>query len=785
MICGIWISGYSVIAAAGIIPAVFLLCDAVLRTDDDRNRDMRRFAAICAAAALFGALYLQAAEIRYLKAYKMAGKELDVTAEVLKTEQKPGRHVKLIVRFLSVKPDIRMNNVKAVMTVKTDIDTPWKLTGSVIRFSVMPEIPDSRRNPRCFDYRSYLKSEGIALIGSIGTFHTVKGSYSVFSLARRRLTAIRELFLEKVTEGQDEDTEALIRGTLFGDTQKLPDDMKEDFRRNGTAHILAVSGLHIGLLYSVFTSLRKKFTLPGITAVFMILLLAYGTMTMWTVSVTRAVIMIIVLEAADRLDRRYDILTSLGSVSMLVLLHNPYALFGASFQMSFLAVLSLGTVKPRLEEMIPEWIPASLLTSVSVLIGLVPYTIYNFNFIPLASLAVNIPVICLMTAIASSALILTAPFLLMHLVPPLNGICAVLITHAGFLVTIPSDMMIRINSFFADLSFLSPDVISPPGYLVMLVYGILFLLTSEGFMIARIRKNYTIMSVYSVLVISIMIISVIAFSSPFDEADIVMADVGQGDCVHLRFRNRIVFDTDVMIDGGGSEKYNTGKNTLKPYLLKNKAGRIELALATHLHTDHYKGIKELAAEHMIKRLVTKGKSGDIIWISDKRDRNADHIEILYPDTYERDTEDENRNSLIFKVFINGITMLVTGDLGEEGEHALVEKYRDTGVLDCDVLKVCHHGSRYSSSEEFLDAVSPEVALIGVGENNTYGHPSDEAIKRLERCGARVYRTDLDGAVGVRRRHGKLRICTMSPKHISLDYLTVTAIKSSYKKESVF
>ena len=154
MICGIWISGYSVIAAAGIIPAVFLLCESVLRTGEDRNRDIRGFVAICAAAALFGAFYLQAAEIKYIKAYKLAGKELDVTAEVLKTEQKPDRHVKLIVRFLSAKPDIRVNNVKAVITVKTDVDTPCKLTGSVIRFSIMPEIPDGRRNPRCFDYRS-------------------------------------------------------------------------------------------------------------------------------------------------------------------------------------------------------------------------------------------------------------------------------------------------------------------------------------------------------------------------------------------------------------------------------------------------------------------------------------------------------------------------------------------------------------------------------------------------------------------------------------------------------
>ena len=95
----------------------------------------------------------------------------------------------------------------------------------------------------------------------------------------------------------------------------------------------------------------------------------------------------------------------------------------------------------------------------------------------------------------------------------------------------------------------------------------------------------------------------------------------------------------------------------------------------------------------------------------------DRIEIIWPDVRDPDTDDENKNSLIFKVYINGITVLITGDLGEEGEHDLVERYRGTGVLDCDVLKVCHHGSKYSSSAEFLEAVSPKVALIGVGKNN--------------------------------------------------------------------
>ena len=106
--------------------------------------------------------------------------------------------------------------------------------------------------------------------------------------------------------------------------------------------------------------------------------------------------------------------------------------------------------------------------------------------------------------------------------------------------------------------------------------------------------------------------------------------------------------------------------------------------------------------------------------------------------------------------INGATVLITGDLGEEGEHALVEKYKGTGVLDCDILKVCHHGSKYSSSAEFIEAVSPAVALIGVGKNNMYGHPSSETIRRLESLGAAVYRTDRDGAIAIKivRRRGE-------------------------------
>lgn len=762
MISGIWISGYSMIAAAGIIPAVFLLCETILRSEEKENVDFRRFIAVCAAFAMAGAILLKAHEMCYRKAYESAGKKLSVKAEVLKTVEKPEKKLKMIVRIISTKPETDLKRVKAVIAVKTETERPWELTGSVIRFRSALEIPDGSRNPRCFDYRTYLKSEGIAFTGSADFVSIEKNCFDIFALIRKRLTAVREMFLNIVTDGQDEDAEALIRGTLFGDTQKMSEDMKEDFRRNGTAHVLAVSGLHIGLLYSVFRRFRKKVSFPGITSLFIVLLLAYGTMTLWTVSVTRAIVMIVILEAGNILDRRYDVPTSLGFVSMLILFKNPYELYGASFQMSFLAVLSICTVKPQLEKPAPEWVPGSLITSLSVVAGLLPYTVYNFNFIPLASFIANIPVICLMTVMATSAMVLVPPVIIMCFIPYLQGSLLRLISCARLTVTFPADLMIRINSFFGDLRTLSPDVTSPPGYIVMLAYGIMFLVTSEGFMIARKRKNYRSLSVYSLLLISMVMISVFMFSSPFDNADIVMVDVGQGDCVHLRYRDASGKVTDVMIDGGGRENYDIGKNTLKPYLLKNGAGRIELALATHLHTDHYKGLKELAAENMVKQLMIKGRAGDVIWVSGNRERYDDRIEILYPDTYDRDTEDENKNSLIFKVFINGMTMLITGDLGEEGEHTLVEKYRNTGILKCDILKVCHHGSSYSSSEEFLREVSPNVALIGVGKNNTYGHPSEEVISRLRKSGARVYRTDLDGAIGVRNKGGRLQICTMEP-----------------------
>ena len=690
-----------------------------------------------------------------------------------------------------------------------------QMTGSLIEFWGDLEEPETAGNPRCFDYRSYLRSQGISCVSSAGSVRIVKQNASITGVIRRKILNFRNDFItalcgstvganadaaqgetnqteanqneankRETNQSETNQTEALLRGILFGDTDSMDEDMKDDFRCNGTAHILAVSGLHIGLLYSIFRLLRKKAAIPGITAAFLLILGIYGTMTLWAVSVTRAVALILIMELGEKLDRPYDLLTSLGFVSMLVLMHEPYALYGTSFLMSYLAALSIGVIVPVVKRIVPDKIPDGIKTSLAVQIGLVPFVAFTFNMLPLGALIINIPVIFLLTILVSVSAaavpvyivfsVLTFGYSSIFRALPAAGEEKLLLAPFSNLLMVLSDLMVSINSRFADFDLLSPDVVSPPIFVVAAYYGILFLLCSESFRVARLRKRMDMAAPQIGITVIMILISCLLSVSPFDKADIVMVDVGQGDCMHFRFKPESIFQsvisgkTDVIIDGGGNEKYNVGKKTLKPYLLKNGVRKVDLALATHLHTDHYKGIQELEEENMIRQTIIEGKTGDTIYVTRqskrRQDKKQDRIEIIWPDHRDPDTDDENKNSLIFKVYINGITVLITGDLGEEGEHALVERYRGTDVLDCDVLKVCHHGSKYSSTAEFIEAVSPVVALIGVGKKNTYGHPSSEAIERLENAGAMVFRTDTDGAIGIRNVKKRLKICKMNPKN---------------------
>lgn len=612
-------------------------------------------------------------------------------------------------------------------------------TGRRIRFRTVLEEPETAGNPRCFDYRNYLRARGISHIGQIRTFRPVcdqrQGLISgLWFRLERRILELRERFLRSLR--CPEDVRQLIRGVLFGDTKGMDEDLMQDFRNNGTAHVLAVSGLHIGILYDLFRRLQKKCRRKVLTILFMTILLLYGTLTLWAVSVTRAVLLVLLVMLGDAAERRYDLLTALSAVSAVLVIRCPWVLFGVSFQMSFLAVLSLCMYGPVLQRRLPRGAAAAL----AVQIGMIPYTAYTFNVIPVAAIFWNVPVIWLLGILVPAGLgalgVSAAVFLLGG--SRMWTASGMLIRISSFPLLSLSDLMIRLNRILSAGGLFTRTVVSPPLWGIVLFYlGTFFGVSESGFLlVSRKRRSVLAGGVAALLLFTGW--TAVWSASPFDHADFIMADVGQGDCLAVRSRGRCV-----LFDGGGKQGYDVGRKVLRPFLLKNGEGEVDLACATHLHTDHYLGLKQLQECYPVRKMMIRGKAGDRIRISEEA-----WAEVLWPVKQDLSSGDENRNSLIFKIHVKGVTVLVTGDVGFPGEEEMMEKYRGTDRLQCDILKAGHHGSRFSTSDAFLDAVRPRMVLIGVGKNNSYGHPSPETLERLKRHHIPYFRTDRDGAVGV-------------------------------------
>lgn len=697
-------------------------------TDDGNNRKPRFYRGL-AAGFLAGVLLFSGYEMLWIASplYEQTDMSCRYLAKVCEIEQRDDESYRLY---------LRIGREKALCSYYHELADPWNLIGRTIVFETVFSEPKGAGNPRTFDYRRYLRSEGIRRTAVIDRFQLTDEKTAFPHRVKALILKKRESMIEKLALSAS--AEGLIRGMLFGDTSKIDESLNEDFRRNGTAHVLAVSGLHVGMLYGLYRKVYKRWRHPGLTAGFVVMLFIYGSAALWSVSVRRAVVLVLLSLGAERLRRRYDLTTALSVAALFAVCRNPWVIFGAGFQMSFLAVLSLSFLAPVLERHMGE--TAAVVLSVQT--GLIPYIAYTFNYVSALGFFCNFPVVLLVSVLVPAG---TAGFFV-YLT------AGVMIPGLSSLLEGLTQAVAEINTLFGSFGFLTFDIISPPLWMVWGLYLLLFTLCSEHFYVSWSRRDIGAMTFTAAVTAVVILFSVTAGISPFDKADYIFLDVGQGDSLHIRTEK----GKNLLIDGGGNFSYNVGKETLKPYLLKNGIAQIDLATATHLHTDHYQGIVQLADCFPVRKLITSGKAGWRLRLGEE-----EYIDILWPESLNPDTDDENLNSLIFKVQLREISVLVTGDITEEGERMLIERYKETKVLQADILKVAHHGSAYSTCEDFLEAVNPSVAVISVGKNN-YGHPSEMVIEKMRKKGIMVFRTDLSGAVGIINEKGRIRICTENP-----------------------
>ena len=668
------------------------------------------------------------------------------------------------------------------------------------------ELPAGRRNPRCFDYRLFLRSQGITATMTAYNVDVIEERESL----QGRLFSLKEEYINGLGKSTNSDTAAVLKGIMFGDKGELDADTLETFQKNGTAHILAVSGLHIGIIYGFILMIwnllgnmtNGKFC--GRKGLFFFLFnfvffMCYIILSGFSPSVVRAVVMVLLHTFAQLTGRKYDLNNAALLVLICVLLQNPYMLFNVGLQMSFLAVLSLYLGMPFIKSICSGVFTASII----IQLGLGPFIVYNFNYLSLAGFLINVPVIFL----AGIILPLGLTGMGVYIIGCLGDMIGIGDFGGGLvdLTSIPIEWLIRLLTRFNEAveidGITSFRVESPPLTLLAFYYLLLLVfLTEEGRLgVMRAANKLKYIFKRAVIILAISIVFSIFAGDGFDDCNLTFVDVGQGDCICIKSEGSLFHEDECyMIDGGGNENYNVGKQVLKSYLLKNGISHIDGAFVTHLHTDHYRGICELAKEGMVKKLyVYEGnklkedeilketglKSEDIEYlyageVVELSSREAVSLEVLWPEKKTEseysalleDEANENGSSLIFKLNFENresgeeSSVLVTGDLDEDGEQEILEAYKNTAapgpnsesaVLQADILKVAHHGSKSSSSDEFLDAVKPSIAVIQVGKNN-YGHPTPEVLDKLAERSVSVYRNDLNGAVGFEIKKGQVK-----------------------------
>lgn len=538
------------------------------------------------------------------------------------------------------------------------------------------------------------------------------------------------------------------RDNLFADTA-----LNASLSASGIVHIVSISGMHVSFLMGFLALMVKNnrlFPIIGIPVLFL-----FMAMTGFTPSVTRAGIMQIFLICAPIFRRERDSITSLSAALIVLMFLNPYSIASIGLQLSFTATVGIIVITPRINSGVSDllrtnkinknkyikaiitFITSSLATTIGALILTVPLTAIHFGYVSLIAPLSNLLTIFAVSLAFPLGLISA---LLAFLFYPLGEV-------AAFPVALASRYIITIARTLSNIPY--AIIYSSNSLLMFWLAYIYILFISMPLLKARLRQY-----IYPVCLAAAMLFIVILLSPLISESEsktMTVLDVGQG--------LGIVFTSGehtAVVDCGSISGQNAGAITHE-YLVSKGRTVVDLLILTHFHADHINGVEFLLSRINVKALAIPDPEGsfvaeDIIELARRRGADIIYVTqtlfvslgemsfVLYPPVGFGDENERGVTILSQGDFLS----LTTGDMNSSSERALL---RFAEIPDIDVLIVGHHGSRHSTSEELLEAVSPEIAIISVGRNS-FGHPSKETIERLEQYGVTVYRTDLMGHVRI-------------------------------------
>lgn len=637
--------------------------------------------------------------------------------------------------------------------------------GDKVRLQGEYRKPSEQRNYGGYDDKQYLKT--LKIVGRVKV-------NQVEIIAKKQLNGILQFannmnlkIKEKIESAFAEEKSTILKGLLLGETEDIPEEVRESFRISNISHVLAISGMHITYIIMGLQLLLKKVIGKKKTRIVTIIfLILYVFMTGFSPSIIRAVSMGIITIGAGIIYRKSDVWNSIAISLLGILLYNPFLILNVGLQLSYLGTIGIILLRPTVlkvlsykkgkkEGRISEKVKEILAVTLSAQIMILPIMLYHFNMIGIYFLITNLLV---------SAII--GPIIILGFFCMLTSFIFSPITN---LISLPLNIGLEILNLISKFSELplSKIYLPTPRILGIILYFIGVLVGNQIYSIYHLNhltsthkriKNIIALFQYKFrqkkkkyLKCTIIIFIVFMIGIPLipKSLKIYFVDVGQGDCTFIVTPQ----NKTILIDGGGSitDNFDVGKKTLIPYLLDRGYTTIDYVMISHFDQDHVGGILSVFEELKVKNVIIGKQFEDFenlqefLEIVNEKNIKVNVVEagsrihiqknlcfdVLWPSSNQEISENSiNNNALVCKLNYKNFTMLFTGDIEEEAEKVLVSKYASTDILKSTVLKVAHHGSKSSSTEEFLNLVQPKIALIGVGENNLYGHPNSDVLTRL-------------------------------------------------------
>ena len=710
--------------------------------------------------------------------------------------------------MISDDPDVREGNTRLIIKstlVETD-EGQFEVEGNVLVFvSKYPaysygdilRITGELKTPPVFDdfdYAAYLSHENIY---STMLYPQIKLIESGQGLAPLEwIYSLRTELSQSLTRVLPEPQASLAQAMLLGIRSNIPDDLKEDFSITGTAHLLAISGLHtaivagimIGIGLALFGRRHYAYIWLALGVIWL-----YAILTGLQAPVVRSAIMASIFLVAELTGRQRNAITALVFAAAVMTACDPQVIYTASFQMSFSAMCGLIFILPPLQNFgnkvinrLPDRFPTvlritkltydSLAVTMAALAGVLPLIAYYFGIVsivsPLATLLV-LPVL-IGIIVLGTLTALTGLFFF-----PLSQ-------FFGWLLWLILSYMLVIVEGFAGLSIAYIDTGSFNAVYVWIYYIALGLIIwaysryrffkskdDEESDYARLNsvkndpkrrpgQGFLLRRPVKITAVLLITAAVLVFSAvntaPDDNLHVSFLDIGQGDAVLVTKGN-----IQVLIDGGpGGQALNLALSEKMPFWDRT----IELVVLTHPHDDHITGLVEVLKRYEVGQILNTEsesylpvydewlalideKSIPITLAQAGQQINIDNviIDVLNPqrEYFEDTAADMDNNGITLNVAFGEINFLLTADIGKYAELELI---KERLIPRATVLKVGHHGSKSSTSIEFLNVCRPQIAVISVGADNDYGHPDEEVNERLvEMAGEQnIYRTDKNGTI---------------------------------------